>query len=340
MKFNDGREIVNYGKPYFIAELNSSHFGDITKAKEMISEAKNSGIDCVKFQSWTPETLYSQTYYKQNPIAKRFVKKFSFNNLELKELASFANENEISFASTPYSTQEVNFLLNECDVPFIKIASMEINNLPYIEYIAKTGSAIILSTGMADMEEIANAVNTIINTGNTNLCVLHCVSIYPCPSENINLRNIYTLRENFKDIPIGYSDHTIGNEVPISSVALGVPVIEKHFTLDNSTIGMDNQMATEPDEFKEMIRLCGSAYASLGSEQRTVSEEELVQRLNMRRSVVSKSFIKKGEKISIDNIDFKRPGDGISPEKVSNIIGKVANKDIEEDHVIYLHDID
>ena len=340
MKLNNGIEIKNFGKPYFIAELNSSHFGDINKAKEMIIEAKNAGVDCVKFQSWTPETLYSETYYEQNPIARRFVKKFSFNSEELKELASYSNSNGISFSSTPYSIEEVDFLLNECNVPFVKIASMEINNIPYLKYIAETGSSIILSTGMADLKEIVKAVDTITQTGNKNLCVLHCVSIYPCPSENINLRNIETLRDHFKNISIGYSDHTIGNEVPIAAVAMGAPIIEKHFTLDSSAIGMDNQMATEPKAFKNMIDLCNSAFASLGSLSRVVSDEELSQRVNMRRSVVTKMHIKKGEKISLDNIEFKRPGDGISPEHASEILGKVVNKDIEGDHVIYFNDLE
>jgi sialic acid synthase SpsE len=340
MKLNNGIEISNFGKPYYIAELNSSHFGDMDKAKNMISEAKKSGIDCVKFQSWTPDTLYSQTYYEQNPIAKRFVKKFSFSPEELKELSVFSNSIDISFASTPYSKEEVDFLIHECKVPFIKIASMEINNLPYLEYIAKTGSAIILSTGMAEFEEIKKGVETIIASGNRNLCVLHCVSIYPCPPENINLNNILTLRDEFKGIPIGYSDHTIGHEVPIASIAMGSPIIEKHFTLDNSAIGMDNQMATEPESFRNMIDLCNNAYKSLGLHERLVSSEELSQRLNMRRSIVSKNLIKKGQKISGSDIVFKRPGDGISPDEISDVIGKFAKNDIDEDHVIYMDDIE
>ena len=243
MKLNNGVVIENHGRPYFIAELNTSHFGKVETAMEMIDAAKAAGVDCVKFQSWSANTLYSNTYYRQNPVARRFVDKFSFGPEKLKQLADYARTRGIAFASTPYSTDEADFLLKECAVPFIKIASMEINNLPYLEYIARTGSAIILSTGMADQEEITRAVRCIREAGNENVAVLHCVSIYPAEPSTINLNNMLTLRQLYQGLPIGYSDHTVGIETPIAAVALGAPIVEKHFTLDSKKIGMDNQMA-------------------------------------------------------------------------------------------------
>lgn len=336
---NNGHELNDFSVPYFIAEVNSSHGGDLDKAKAMVQAAKSAGADCVKFQSWSPETLYSTSYYKNNPIAKRFVKKFSFSPEQLKEMSDFCSSIDIDFSSTPYSKDEADFLVNECKVPFVKIASMEINHHDYLEHIGKTGSAIILSTGMAEMEEIVAAVNVIKATGNTNICVLHCVSVYPAPDEMINLNNIYTLRTEIPDTVIGYSDHTIGSAVPVASVAMGVPVIEKHLTLDKSDIGMDNKMATEPDDFADMIALCKSANVALGAFERTLDEEETQQRLNMRRSIVSTRDLKVGETINPDDICFKRPGDGFPPTHAEQLIGKTLSRDVPADHVIYPDDI-
>lgn len=334
MKLNDGTILENHGKPYFIAELNTSHFGKVEIAKEMIVAAKAAGCDCIKFQSWSASTLYSTTYYRQNPVAKRFVDKFSFSSAQLQELAAFAREQGIAFASTPYSRDEVDFLL-ACGVPFIKIASMEIDNLPYLEYIARTGTAIILSTGMADQDEIDRAVRCIRAAGNDNVCVLHCVSIYPAEPSTINLNNILTLRQRHPDLVIGYSDHTLGAATPTAAVALGAPVIEKHFTLDAGKIGMDNQMAMEPDQFGAMIASCREAWQALGSPERVVSEAELAQRRNMRRSVVSRRPIAAGTPITADDLDFKRPGDGYSPAQVDQVLGRKALQDIAADEVIY-----
>ncbi len=335
MKLNDGALIENHGRPYFIAELNTSHFGKLETAMEMIDAAKEAGCDCVKFQSWSAATLYSTTYYRQNPVARRFVDKFSFSPDKLKLLADHAHSKGIAFASTPYSPDEADFLLRECGVPFIKIASMEINNHPYLEYVARTGTAIILSTGMADMDEITRAVRCIREAGNDKLALLHCVSIYPAEPSTINLNNMLTLRQLYPGLAIGYSDHTIGIETPLAAVALGAPIIEKHFTLDARKIGMDNQMAMEPAAFGAMIASCRAAWEALGSPARTVSAAELAQRANMRRSIVSKRAIPAGTAITAELIDFKRPGDGFSPTQADQVIGKIATQDIPADEVIY-----
>ena len=336
---NNGKELNDFSVPYFIAEVNSSHGGDLDKAKAMVQAAKDAGADCVKFQSWSPETLYSMSYYEKNPIAKRFVKKFSFSPEQLKEMSEFCSSIDIDFSSTPYSKVEADYLVNECNVPFVKIASMEINHHEYLEYIGKTGSAIILSTGMADMEEIVAAVKVIKATGNNNICVLHCVSVYPAPDEIINLNNINTLRKEIPDTVIGYSDHTIGSAVPVASIAMGVPVIEKHLTLDKSDIGMDNKMATEPDDFAEMILLGKSANVALGNFDRVLEDEEIQQRLNMRRSIVSTRDLKAGDELKLEDICFKRPGDGFPPTQVDQLIGKILLNDVPADYVIYPDDI-
>ena len=218
---------------------------------------------------------------------------------------------------------------------FIKIASMEINNIPFLKYIARTKSAIILSTGMADFKEIEIAAQAILDEGNENLSILHCVSIYPAEPELTNLNNLITLKKRFPSVQIGYSDHTVGSEVPVASIALGATIIEKHFTLDSSLIGMDNQMAMEPLDFKKMIVSCNISWSALGSFDRQVSEGELNQRINMRRSIVSKIDIKSGQTIKNKDIQFKRPGDGFPPTEVDKVVGKRATVDISADSVIY-----
>lgn len=340
IKLNDGRVLEDFTKPYFIAEVNSSHNGNIETAKQMISKAKEIGCDCVKFQSWSVETLYSKTYYDANPISKRIVSKFAFSEEQFLEIISYCKEMNISFASTPYSEREVDFLLEKGNVPFIKIASMDINNYSFLEYIAKKNTAIILSTGMSTFEEVEKAISIIKSTGNNRLALLHCISIYPVDYEDINLKNILSLRKQYPEYAIGFSDHSIGYEIPCAATAFGSCVIEKHFTLDKTKIGMDNQMATEPDEFKKMIECCGNVAVALGSDKRNVSEKEKSMLVKMRRSIIAKRDLLAGTILSLRDLDFKRPGDGISPAESELLVGKVLNKDIKADCLIRKEDIE
>lgn len=336
---NNGKIIGENLEPYFIAELNTSHFGDIEKAKRMIDMVKDCGGDCVKFQSWSEHTLYSDEYYKQNPIAKRFVKKFSISEQQLKELSEYSRSIGIDFASTPYSNEEANFLISDCQVPFIKVASMDINNYPFLRHLAKLKTAIILSTGMSDIEEIIKAVDVLESAGAKNICVLHCVSIYPVAPEFVNLNNIKTLQKALKRQPIGYSDHTLGIEVGLASIALGACVIEKHVTLDKSIIGMDNQMAIEHDELKNLILGLKNVYISLGQYNRVVSIDELEQRKKMRRSLIANIDLNPGDILSEENLGAKRPGTGISVNEWDLYLGKKVNKKIDKDSLISKDDI-
>jgi len=330
--FNN-REIGDNCKPYFIAEMNSSHNGKFDKAIEMVRAAKICGCDCVKFQSWTEDSLYSDEYYKSNPIAKRIVKGFSLSEDKLLDIFQFCKEMEIDFSSTPYSYSEVDFLAT-INVPFIKIASMDINNIPFIKYIAETKIPIILSTGMATYSEIEKAVNTILDTGNSNLCVLHCVSVYPVEAVNVNMRNMIRLKEMFPKCVVGYSDHTLGHSVACGAIALGASVIEKHFTLDNSSMGMDNNMATEPVEMKKLVDSCISVFNSLGDYQRVISDEEQSQLLKMRRSIIAKKDIQKNSVITKDDIECKRPANGIEPCFFDKILGKTINCDVKKGYAL------
>lgn len=324
--------------PYIVAEVNSSHNGSMEIAKKMIDEAAASGCNCVKFQSWSADSLYSQTYYKANPIAKRFVNKFSMTPEQLKELAEYCNYVGVDFSSTPYSREEVDFLINVAKVPFIKIASMELNNYPFLKYIAETGAPIVLSTGMGTMDEICRAVETIEESGNTNICLLHCISIYPPEISTINLMNIVGLQEKYPDYPIGFSDHSSGTEMASAAVALGACLIEKHLTLDKTKIGMDNQMATEPDEMARLVQQCHNVHIALGDKKRVVLEAEMEQRKNMRRSLVYTRDMKAGEIITIKDIDSKRPGTGFPPEKMADFIGQIVSRDTEKDTLILEED--
>lgn len=339
IQFRDGTKLGESAPVYVIAELNTSHFGSTETAKRMIDEAKKAGCNCVKFQSWSAESLYSKTYYKANPIAERFVKKFSFSESELLEMVDYCNSIGIAFSSTPYSRAEVDFLLEKCKAPFVKIASMELNNYPFLEYIARTGAPIVLSTGMGDMDEVRKAVETVRSTGNKNVCLLHCISIYPPELSTIRLKNITGLQEMFPEYPVGFSDHSIGAEMATAAVALGACLIEKHFTLDKTRIGMDNQIASEPDEMANLVKSCHNVQIALGDTTRIVLPAELKQRENMRRSIIVTRDVKAGSQLTADDLDVKRPGTGISPSKMGELIGKTVLRDIEADTLIMEQDI-
>lgn len=336
----DGTVISDYGRPYIVSEVNSSHNGNMELAKQMIDASVVIGCDCVKFQSWSVESLYSKTYYDANPIAKRFVKKFSMSPDQLKELAFYCKSKKIAFSSTPYSEEEVDFLVEECDAPYIKIASMELNNPKYLKYIGGKGIPIILSTGMATMDEVDNAVRILHEAGTDQMAIMHCVSIYPTVLTSVNLNNIVGLRERFKMHPIGFSDHTEGDAAAVAAVALGAGIIEKHLTLDKSKVGMDNGMATEPPEFTELVSKCRNIQVALGTKERTLLPEELEQRKNMRRSIVSTRDIMAGEVIALSDLYAKRPGTGIAPDEIEQVAGKKALKDIPADTLILPEDIE
>ena len=323
-------------RPYYIAELNTSHFGDLKIAKEMIRRAHQSGSDCVKLQSWTPESLYSKNYFKKNPIAERFYKKYSLGNKQLEKLSKFAKKIGIDFSSTTYTKQEVNFLVKNCNPAFIKIASMDLNNLEFLNHIGSKKIPVILSTGMGTLKEIEIAVKILKKSGNKELYILHCVSIYPTEPDMVNIKNITGLKRKFPNCVIGFSDHTIGSTFAISSVALGAKIIEKHFTLNSKTIGMDNNMATEPSDMKRLIDKCNLVYKGLGNEHRKISKEEKKQKLIMRRSIFSAKNLTKGHKLKREDLILKRPGTGIPANELGSFLGKKINKPIKKDQFLKL----
>ena len=334
IKFRNSRKIGDFLTPYFIAEVNTSHFGNIETAKEMILKAKECSCDCVKFQSWSADSLYSENFYLENPIARRMFSKFSFSAEDLKLLSDFCDQQEIDFASTPYSIDEVNFLVEDTKAPFIKVASMDLTNLPFLKYIANTDMPIVLSTGMATYQEVEAAANAITQEGNDQLTILHCVATYPVDAKDVRLMNMLALRDSFPNCPIGYSDHTIGLEVPCAAVAHGACIIEKHFTLDRSRIGMDNQMATESEDFEKMISLCHSVYSSLGGQERILSDAEIGQKEKMTRSLVALRDLPIGHTLTPEDFCAKRPGTGIPVNQADLLIGKKVISEIKANHLI------
>lgn len=330
----DSTVIGDFLKPYIVAEVNTSHNGSMETAKEMIDRAKEAGCSCVKFQSWSKESLYSGTYYDENPIAKRIIQKFSFSEAQLMEAAQYSRERGIAFSSTPYSQAEVDFLVEKCGVPYIKVASMDLVNYPFLEYIASRGVPIVLATGMGAMEEIRRAVAAIEGAGNHKICLLHCISIYPPEISTIRLNNILGLRKEFPNYPVGFSDHSTGTEMATAAVALGAAMIEKHLTLDRKKIGMDNQMATEPAELAQLVRNCQNVYTALGDAERIVFPAELEQRKKMRRSIIAARDLAAGTRLVKADLGAKRPGTGFPPEKMSELVGKVLIRDVKADTLI------
>lgn len=216
---------------------------------------------------------------------------------------------------------------------------MELNNHVFLGEVAKLDVPLVLSTGMGTLDEIKAAVSVLENHGLKNLVILHCTSIYPSPPEIINLKNILMLKKQFKNCAIGFSDHSEGISVPTTAIGLGACVIEKHFTLDKTQIGMDNGMATEPDEFKRMVEFCSIAHQALGVENRSLSKEEAEMALKMRRSVVCKVEFQNNDVITEEKIEFKRPGTGITVDRYQDLIGKRVNKQKCKGDLIYYADI-
>ena len=335
----DSTVIGDYLKPYVVAEVNTSHGGSLDLARQMIDRAKESGCACVKFQSWSTESLYSRTFYDGNPIAKRFVQKFSLSDARLLEMAEYCRSVGIAFASTPYSNAEVDFLVDKGGAPFIKVASMDLVNYPFLRYIAKSGVPIVLSTGMGTMEEVRRAVGAIEDVDNPQICILHCIAIYPPEIATIRLNNILGLRAEFPRYPIGFSDHSLGLEMPIASVALGAALIEKHLTLDRKKIGMDNQMATEPEEMKQLVQSCENVHAALGGMERLVLPAELEQLKKMRRSIVATRDLPAGTVLQPGDLGAKRPGTGLPPEQLDTLPGRTLKNAVKADSLILGSDL-
>lgn len=337
-----------FDKPYVIAEIGANHNGDMDLAKKMIKSAKECGADCVKFQSWSKETIFSRKVYEDNYFLRddyrnrtdftleSIVDKYHLDIENHKILKEYCDSIGIAFNSTPFSKQEVDLLVNQLNVPFIKVASMDLTNIPFLEYIATKGLPVVISTGLGTLADVSEAYNCLIKNGCPEVILLHCVSIYPPEDSQVNLNNIDMYRQTF-NCKVGYSDHTLGVIAPIMSISKGVCIIEKHFTLDKDMCGWDHKISADQNELLVICHAANVGYKMLGNYHKVVSEDS-ERREAFQRSIVASRHIKRGEVIRKDDIDFKRPGSGISPKYYQFIVGKKAKRDLMYDELILMDD--
>lgn len=332
-------------KVFIIAEAGVNHNGKVDTAKKMVLAASEARADAIKFQTFKAEYGISKfaqkAEYQKNTTGKNESQLNMAKKLELDadahvEIMSFCEEKNIMFLSSPFDLVSID-LLDKMGLRIFKVPSGEITNLPYLRKIGGLKKKLILSTGMADLREVGRALNILTKAGTKkeNITVMHCNTEYPTPYKDVNLRAMIAIRDRFK-VSVGYSDHTLGAEIPVAAVALGASVIEKHFTLDKRMPGPDHRASMEPFEFREMVKSIRNIESALGNGVKKPSLSELKNKPIARKSIVAAVDIEKGEIFNENNIAVKRPGTGISPMEWDRIIGKTAKKNFKEDEMIRL----
>ena len=329
-----------------IAEAGVNHNGDIAKAKALIDKGAEGGVDYVKFQTFKAGNLvtkqakraaYQDRNTQDNDSQYEMLKKLELSQKDHQELIDYCTQKGIKFLSTGFDFESLEFLAG-LGITIAKVPSGEITNLPYLRKVATLFTEVILSTGMANITEIKDAVKVLTDNGvsKDKITVLHCNTEYPTPMEDVNLKAMLHIHREL-GVPVGYSDHTLGIEVPIAAVALGAMVIEKHFTLDKTLPGPDHKASLEPEELKAMVIAIRNIEKAIGgSGLKEVSKSEAKNKPIVRKSIVAAKKIVKGESFTIENLTVKRPGTGISPMQWDEVIGKTAKKDFEEDDLIEL----
>lgn len=329
---------------FIIAEAGVNHNGSLDTAMKMVDVAVAAGADAVKFQTFkadriitsrAPKTNYQQEATAHDESQLEMVRKLELDESAHERLFKYCRDKGILFFSSPFDLESID-LLNRLGMEIFKIPSGEITNLPYLRKLGALKKRLILSTGMADLGEIEDALDVLIESGTSleKITVLHCNTEYPTPFEDVNLKAIVTIGTAFPGIQVGYSDHTPGIEVPIAAVALGATVIEKHFTLDRTMKGPDHRASLEPDELKAMVTTIRNIEKTMGDGIKKPSPSELKNREVVRKSIVASRNIKKGEILSLNNISVKRPGTAISPMHWDDVIGEMADRDFKTDDFI------
>ena len=333
-------------KTLIIAEAGVNHNGDIVKAKALIDKGAEAGVDYVKFQTFKAANLvtkqakraaYQDKNTQDNDSQYEMLKKLELSQKDHQELIDYCAQKGVKFLSTGFDFESLEFLAG-LGITIAKVPSGEITNLPYLRKVATLFPEVIISTGMANITEIKDAVKVLTDNGvsKDKITVLHCNTEYPTPMEDVNLKAMLHIQREL-GVPVGYSDHTLGIEVPIAAVALGATVIEKHFTLDKTLPGPDHKASLEPEELKAMVMAIRNIEKAIGgSGLKEVSKSEAKNKPIARKSIVATKTIKKGDLFSVENLTVKRPGTGISPMQWDNVIGKTAKKDFEEDDLIEL----
>ena len=330
-------------KVFIIAEAGVNHNGDLEIAKKLILEAKKAGADAVKFQTFKAELVMSKfaqkaDYQKTNTGNEEsqleMVKKLELPYEAFVILKKYCDELGIIFMSTPFDLESIDFL-DSLDLGIIKIPSGEITNLPYLIKLGKLKKKIILSTGMATLDEIGEAIKVLKDNGTKDLSILHCNTEYPTPYRDVNLKAMDSIRDSFA-LEVGYSDHSLGIEVPIAAVAMGATIIEKHFTLDKHLEGPDHIASLEPNELTAMVTAIRNIEEAFGTGEKKPTESEAKNMVIARKSLIAKHNINKGDILSEENLTVKRPGNGISPMRWFEVIGQTAIRDFVEDELIEL----
>jgi len=332
-------------KTFVIAEAGVNHNGSQDLAKKLVDVAVEAGADAIKFQTFKAEKLVTRnakkaSYQKSTTSEAEthydMIKKLELDEDDHREIIHYCNEKNIMFLSTPFDHDSI-VMLDNFKMPIFKIPSGEITNLPYLRDVGGLGKEIILSTGMADLGEIEDSLAVLMHAGvpKEKITVLHATTEYPCPIEEVNLRAMQTIHAAF-GVKVGYSDHTLGIDVPIAAVALGACVIEKHFTLDRSMDGPDHKASLEPVELKAMLMAIRNIEIALGDGIKRLSASEIKNKPIARKSLVANQAIKAGEVLSAENVTAKRPGTGISPMRIDEIIGRLATRDFSVDELIEL----
>jgi len=331
-------------KTLIIAEAGVNHNGSIEMAKQLIEAAADAGVDYVKFQTFKTEKLVSvdakQAEYQQKNIGKKGDSQFEMlKKLELSiddhhQLIAHCKLHSIKFLSTAFDLDSID-LLHNLGIDLFKIPSGEVTNLPYLKKIGSFNKKVILSTGMCVMQEINDAVNALINAGTerSNISVLHCTTDYPTAMVDVNLNAMLSMKEHL-NLPIGYSDHTLGIEVPIAAVAMGATIIEKHFTLDKTLPGPDHKASLEPEELKAMVIAIRNIETAFGVREKQPTKTEKKNMLVGRKSIHLSKDLQKGHILSEGDLIMKRPGDGISPMQMATVVGKKLVKDFPVDYKI------
>jgi len=332
---------IDTSKVFIIAEAGVNHNGSLDLACQLIDVAKDAGADAVKFQTFKAENVVSRLadkaeYQKKTTGSDKsqleMIKKLEISFEDFVKLKKYCDKKVIMFLSTPFDHQSIDFLYNLVDI--YKIPSGEIINGPYLKHIAAKNKPIIMSTGMANLGEVEDAINSIREVNSkAKISLLHCTTDYPASYEEVNLKAMQTLAAAFK-LPVGYSDHTLGIEVPVAAVAMGAKIIEKHFTLDKNLPGPDHKASLEPDELKEMVKAIRNIEMALGDGIKKPNKSEIEIMKVVRKSIVASKSIKKGEMFTKTNITVKRPGIGISPMRWDEVIGERANRDFKDDELI------
>jgi N,N'-diacetyllegionaminate synthase len=328
--------------PYIIAEIGSNHNGDMDLCRRLIDLAAEAGAHAVKFQSWTDKSLIAEEEYERNTSyadkkrhfgsLREMVTAYQFTQEQHVQAAAHCRSRGIAFCSTPFANEEAD-MLEKLDVPFFKIASMDINHLGLLKHVARKQRPVIISTGMSTMAEIERAVETVRSEGNEQIILLHCVSIYPPAYDTIHLRNLATLQQVF-DLPVGFSDHTLGTAIPLAAIALGACMIEKHFTLDQDMEGWDHAISANPEQLKTIVEEGKHIVTALGESRRTVSTAEIEKRQKFRRSLVTTRQLQRGHVLTESDLDAKRPGTGIRPDEIGYVLGRRLASDMGADQVL------